>query len=67
MVQKSARRAANILDVPLAIGVHEFAMFPADHFRLEAHGSIGGFGGVGDRNAIALRVPTDANNTTLRR
>lgn len=39
-VQEGPRRAPDIFDVPLAVGVGELAMFPADHLRLESDGGI---------------------------
>jgi len=54
VVQKSPRRATNIFNVPLSVHVQKFAVFSADNLRLEAHGSVRGFGRVGDGNAIAL-------------
>ena len=50
MVEEGARRAPNVLDVPLAVLEEKLTVLAADDFRFEADGGIGGVirRGIGD-------------------
>ena len=65
VVQKCPRRTTNIFDVPLSIHVQELAVFPTNDLGFEPHGGVRGFGRVGERYTITLRVSTDTDNTAL--
>lgn len=63
MVEKGARGALYVLDVPFPVFVPEFAVPAADDFALEADGGGRGLVGVGRHGlVVALRVATDAND-----
>ena len=61
VVEKGARGALNISDVPL-IGKEEFAMSSADDFGFEADWSVGWIARFGLGGVIFLGISTDTND-----
>lgn len=65
VVEKGARRALHVLDVPLPIGAPEFAVPSTNHFGLEPHRRGRWCAEWRVRVAVTLRVPTNTNDTIL--
>lgn len=67
MIQKCARAALDVLDVPLATLIPELTMSPTDNLALESDGGSGWQVGWHIWLAVPLRVPTYPNHLTAGR
>ncbi len=65
MVQKCARGALHVFDIPLAVCTPKLAVSPADHFGFEAHRRRRRHVRRGVRIAIAFRVSSHADHAVF--